>query len=116
MGALMRLRWWLLLLTACGGSPAPSTGGGDLPRPNPLDDVTVAPPPGPKACKGSADCGPTEMCQGGDACGSVWTCGPMRACTRDLATYCGCDGKTFQASGSCPGQPFAHKGRCERGL
>ena len=28
----------------------------------------------------------------------------QRGCTRDLRTYCGCDGKIFKGSGSCPRQ------------
>jgi hypothetical protein len=37
-------------------------------------------------------------------------------CTRDLRTYCGCDGQTFQSSGSCPGKRFANPGECSTGL
>jgi hypothetical protein len=36
-----------------------------------------------------------------------------RRCTRDLRVYCGCDGKTFQASGSCPGRRFASRAACQ---
>jgi hypothetical protein len=39
----------------------------------------------------------------------------QRACTRDLRLYCGCDGKDFRASGSCPGQVFLHPGACDPG-
>jgi hypothetical protein len=35
-----------------------------------------------------------------------------RACTADLVEYCGCDGKTFISSSSCPGEPFSVKGKC----
>jgi hypothetical protein len=27
-------------------------------------------------------------------------------------TYCGCDGKPFQASGSCPKRTYKHRGAC----
>jgi len=27
-------------------------------------------------------------------------------------TYCGCDGQTFQGSGSCPPRPYSHRGAC----
>jgi hypothetical protein len=41
------------------------------------------------------------------------TCAPRaRACTRDLRQYCGCDGKTFGASGTCPGRRFAARAPC----
>jgi hypothetical protein len=36
-----------------------------------------------------------------------------KACTTDARPYCGCDGKTFVNSGSCPGARFAHPGECE---
>jgi hypothetical protein len=35
-----------------------------------------------------------------------------RACTMDVALYCGCDGKTFTSSGSCPGRRFSTPGGC----
>ena len=35
-----------------------------------------------------------------------------RACTRDLRQYCGCDGKTFGASGTCPGRRFTSRTAC----
>jgi hypothetical protein len=36
-----------------------------------------------------------------------------RMCTRDARQYCGCDGKTFVGSGSCPGQRFQAAAACE---
>lgn len=36
-----------------------------------------------------------------------------RSCTRDLRTYCGCDGKTFRGSGSCPGQRYSARSACK---
>lgn len=38
-----------------------------------------------------------------------------RMCTRDLRPYCGCDDKTFFASGSCPARRFQKKGPCKVG-
>jgi hypothetical protein len=35
-----------------------------------------------------------------------------RACTDDLAGYCGCDGNTYYGSGSCPGLRYEHVGEC----
>jgi len=54
------------------------------------------------------------ICEG-QGCGAEesGTCAPAkRACTRDLRAYCGCDGKTFRTSGSCPGQRFQYRGAC----
>ncbi len=55
------------------------------------------------------------ICEGqGCADNQPGKCMPRaRGCTRDLRSYCGCDGKTFQTSGSCPGRRFASRGRCE---
>ena len=36
-----------------------------------------------------------------------------RSCTRDLRTYCGCDGQTFRGSGSCPGRRFSARSSCK---
>jgi hypothetical protein len=76
------------------------------------------PPPGKKpdgaACLGSDEC-TSGVCEG-EGCGDAQPgkCMPRaRGCTRDLRTYCGCDGKTFRASGSCPGRRFASRDKCE---
>ena len=82
---------------------------------------TAPPPPPPPAAKkpdGAAcllgdECG-SGVCEG-QGCGvdQPGKCVPRgRACTKDLRAYCGCDGKTFQSSGSCPGQRFANRGEC----
>jgi hypothetical protein len=65
------------------------------------------------ACLTSAECA-SGVCEGeGCTDDRPGTCAPRsRACTRDLRQYCGCDGKTFGASGSCPGRRFAARGRC----
>ena len=64
------------------------------------------------ACSVAADC-MSGTCEGlgcGDKNGK---CAPQRrACTRDLRAYCGCDGKTFHGSGSCPGERFSKRGEC----
>jgi hypothetical protein len=64
-------------------------------------------------CLTSADC--TDGVCEGMGCGDdqPGTCVPTdRMCTRDLRPYCGCDGQTFRASGTCPGQRYAHEGEC----
>jgi hypothetical protein len=53
------------------------------------------------------------MCIGEEGCDVAWTCQPLRPCTRDLRVYCGCDGQTFEGSGSCPARPFSRRGPCE---
>lgn len=63
-------------------------------------------------CTSSADCAQGEMCSGPEGCDVTWTCQPAGPCTRDLVTYCGCDGQTIQGSGSCPPAPYSHRGEC----
>ena len=73
--------------------------------------------PGAGTGKGVRDGG---ACERGDQCASGVCegegCGPdrkgvcmsqNRSCTRDLRAFCGCDGQTFRASGSCPGRRFS---------
>ncbi len=69
-------------------------------------------PAAAKTCTTGADCGKGQICAGEEGCDKTWTCKPSPPCTRDLRTYCGCDGKTFQGSGSCPGQKYKKKSAC----
>jgi hypothetical protein len=46
-------------------------------------------------------------------CAPAWS---VRSCTFDLRQYCGCNGVTFSASGSCPGHRYAHDGECATAL
>jgi hypothetical protein len=65
------------------------------------------------ACDTAAQCA-SGVCEG-RGCGAQekGVCvSQNRACTRDLRSYCGCDGQTFQSSGSCPGRRYAHEGEC----
>jgi hypothetical protein len=64
------------------------------------------------ACSEAGQCS-SGICEG-EGCGTdQGHCAAKSApCTRDLVTYCGCDGKAFQASGSCAGERFAHRGAC----
>ncbi|MFN0253056.1 MAG: hypothetical protein ACKV2T_39650 [Kofleriaceae bacterium] len=68
------------------------------------------------SCLKHADCS-SGVCEGQGCFDSEpGTCAPaQRGCTRDLRSYCGCDGKTFKTSGSCPKQRYAIKGACATG-
>src|SRR5262249_57738094 len=60
----------------------------------------------------ASDCAQSEQCQGAEGCGGSWTCAPAKPCTRDLVAFCGCDGKSFFGSSTCPGKPYARRGAC----
>ena len=129
----MHLRTLLLaLLVACSSSPAPGTRPPDPVQtppqttdPGAPQDVDPLPPStqppveqGKKA--DGASCLVGDECSSGTCeglgCGddAPGKCVPRaRGCTRDLRSYCGCDGKTFQASGSCPGRRFSARAKCE---
>jgi hypothetical protein len=66
------------------------------------------------ACFLGSECVST-ICEGASCDGSTpGTCAPEdRVCTADVVEYCGCDGKTFVSSSSCPGEAFAKMGRCD---
>lgn len=64
-------------------------------------------------CTSNADCASNQMCAGPEGCDVQWTCQPQRACTRDLRMYCSCRGETVSGSGSCPPEPYSHRGPCE---
>ena len=36
-----------------------------------------------------------------------------RPCSEQRETYCGCDGQSFIASATCPGERFSRRGSCE---
>jgi hypothetical protein len=116
----------LAILVLCACTVGPTTT--DSPKPNspdpgaPADGSPATSPAiveqssdagGAKPCNTNADCG-DGICEG-EGCGDMeGRCAPKtgRMCTRDLRTYCGCDGKTFTGSGSCPGARFASRGEC----
>jgi hypothetical protein len=129
----MRLALLLLALAAC---PAQKAGTGTRPpdpaqtppattdpgAPQDVDPLPPSTPPPPEqglkadgaSCFGGDQCA-SGICEG-QGCGDdePGKCMPKRrACTRDLRTYCGCDHKTFQASGSCPGRRFSARAKCE---
>lgn len=69
------------------------------------------PKPDGSACNDGSEC-ESGVCEG-EACDAPGVCKPaQRPCTKDLREYCGCDGKTFQGSGSCPGSRFSKRGPC----
>lgn len=85
-------------------------------RPTPLLDAPRPPlDTGGRTCRSDADCGRAGECVGPIGCGVPWTCQPRsgRVCTGDLAPYCGCDGRTFRGSSSCPPGPYLHVGPCD---
>jgi len=73
-------------------------------------------PDGP-LCDSHADCGAGMVCEGVGCGPGEGRCAPQdRMCTRDLASYCGCDGELFQSSGTCPGDRYAYRGPCDPAL
>jgi hypothetical protein len=68
------------------------------------------------ACLFAAECA-SDICEGqGCSNDEPGRCGSRaRMCTQDVETFCGCDGRTFQGSGSCPRVRFASKGACPEG-
>lgn len=65
-----------------------------------------------RSCVSNNDCRGGELCDGPPGCGVRWTCVSGRACTADSAPFCGCDGRVFYGSSSCPGQPYQNRGLC----
>lgn len=66
------------------------------------------------ACERGDQCA-SGICEG-QGCGadSKGVCmSQNRRCTRDLRAYCGCDGQTFRASGSCPGRRYSARTACK---
>ncbi len=115
------LSFVIACVTSSGGG---RTSPGPRPRPAPVDHSNHAghgdhtPTPKRDAKPAGAQCQAASECESGtcegQGCGDTpGTCAPaQRGCTRDLRQYCGCDGKTFQASGSCPGQRFSAREAC----
>jgi hypothetical protein len=121
----------LLCLASCPPPPPPT---GPTPPPPPPTGPTPPPPPayseGPEspgadvttepaagradgtACDSAADCA-SGICEG-QGCGpGQGVCRPQnRQCTLDLRQYCGCDGQTFQGSGTCPKRRYSARGPC----
>lgn len=123
--ALLAVAAAALAVAACPPSPPANAPPGPTQL---LPPEPQAPPPPPPVAQ-TFDAGPPEALSGSSCdtdadCGSGvcegFGCGPRqgvcmpadRRCTRDLRAYCGCDGATFRASGSCPGRRYSHRGEC----
>ena len=83
------------------GSAAP----GEFTKPNPKGADLGA------ACAKPDDC-KSGICEGPGCATGAKCVAADRMCTRDLVSFCGCDGKTFSGSGSCPGRPYKTRGSC----
>ncbi|MBK7074039.1 MAG: hypothetical protein IPH44_17225 [Myxococcales bacterium] len=99
----------------CGCDGQTFTASGSCPGQRFAQRGPCAPPPAADgaACLANSDCA-SGVCEG-QGCGpdAPGACAPAnRACTKDLRTYCGCDGQTFRASGSCPGKRFSARAAC----
>nr|MBK7067032.1 hypothetical protein [Deltaproteobacteria bacterium] len=92
--------------SSCPSQPYLYRGSCDGPPP----PVDAGPPP--RTCQGNVDCAAGSMCTGPEGCGIPWTCQPAPPCTRDLTSYCVCDGTSFMASSTCPGRPYLRRGAC----
>lgn len=81
-----------------------------------VDDEPVEEVEGNRVCTTSADCRAGSVCAGVEGCSTFWTCIPRRRarprCARNEERFCACTGDTFEASQTCPGQPFLHRGYC----
>lgn len=79
----------------------------------PASALSVPTAPPSRACSTSRDCPSGQVCTGNEGCGTEWHCArPSSACAADTQSFCGCDGRTFRASMTCPGRPHAHRGAC----
>lgn len=116
------------MLLACPAKPEPVVPPteGDAPADTPTlpaDPAEPEPEPTPTpagsvadggACLSAEECS-SGMCEG-EGCDDdhPGKCVPRdRMCTRDARSYCGCDGKTFVGSGSCPERRYSAAGPCE---
>lgn len=103
-------------------APAVSSTTAAPPDSTKMPDVTTPPSgdwmkPNPNGKADGEACSKPDDCKSGVCEGEGCDKGPKcvaanRMCTRDLVQFCGCDGKTFSSSGSCPSRPYKKKGSC----
>lgn len=65
-------------------------------------------------CYSAIDCPEGERCVVEAGCAMPSTCLPAssRFCADDAVAWCGCDGRTFYGSSTCPPQRYAARGAC----
>lgn len=93
-------------------APAPSAAETSAAETSAVATSADAGAPEAKRCTSRNDCSEHERCAGPAGCDAAWACVPEGPCTRDLVTFCGCNGKTFSSSSSCPSAPYRAKGPC----
>lgn len=111
----------LFVLVSCASPPqrAPGSPSAEAPTAGAADPSETTPGPASEPRPDGAACTQGDECASGicegEGCGvDEGRCAPrLRGCTKDLQAYCGCDGQTFQASGTCPGSTYRHRGACE---
>ncbi len=110
-----------------GAGPSDGSGGaGEESGPVASADPGAGPGKGPggggtgKGVRDGGACERGEQCASGicegQGCGAErkGVCmSQNRRCTRDLRAFCGCDGQTFRASGSCPGRRYSARAACK---
>ena len=98
----------------CPGRPYQSVGPCDAL--GEVDDEPTEEVEGNRICTADSDCRSGWVCAGVEGCATFWTCVPRGRvrprCTRDRVRFCSCEGDSFEASGTCPGRPFVHRGYC----
>jgi hypothetical protein len=98
-----------------GDAPAETPALPDDPgQPDPVEPTPSGSVADGGACLRAEDCS-SGICEG-EGCDDAHPgkCVPSdRMCTRDARSYCGCDGKTFVGSGSCPERRYRSASACE---
>lgn len=133
----MSLRALLMLVIATVGAGCPASSPMQVPPGEPAIIATTPPAspnesrPSPAAFQAAAGkqddgmpCFAADECTSGicegASCdrtqpGACIATDAVRNCAADQVSFCGCDGQSFVASSTCPGEPFLHQGRCEGG-
>ena len=103
----------VLLCGACNRQPSPEPAEEAPVEAAPMSAASGG--PDGAACVAPTDCA-SGVCEGqGCDDSQPGTCAPawaVRQCVADHASYCGCDGATFDANVGCPGKRYRHEGPC----